>query len=69
VCLALSPPHGPYLKDAPFGATRNCLLRPVPPQVVQIVGVQVCALLSQVHTGLNARPPPLAPTGLPERQL
>jgi hypothetical protein len=58
--LALSPAHGPYLKDAPFGATRTCLLRPVPPQVVQIVGVQVCALLSHVHPGLGARPPPHA---------
>jgi hypothetical protein len=55
---AVSPPHGPYLKDAPSGATRNCLLRPMPPQAVQAAGVQVCCCRTCISVRAPAALPP-----------
>jgi len=34
-------------KDAPLRASRNRLLRPVPPRAVQVVGVQVCVTVTR----------------------
>jgi len=33
--------------------------RPLPPQVEQIAGAQVCAIPAQVHAVASTRPPPL----------